>query len=238
MDKNNLLEIKKGQVGTGLLIEHDGYIQLTEQDRALYESSKLNEDSSANVLASPFIVSAVFQKYGIPNANNRIYPESILKREVEKYQIKIKERRAYGELNHPADTAISLDRICMNIIELHWEEHTLVGKIEIPITQGFKKYGVISCLADTVAHWILCGLKIGVSSRGLGSVEQRLGKLIVGDDYELVCWDVVSDPSTPGAWIGNSAEELQQYVENTQKDNNTILKENKYKEINEWLGII
>jgi hypothetical protein len=62
------------------------------------------------------------------------------------------------------------------------------------------------------------GYKIGVSSRGVGSVEQKLGQYIVGDDFELICWDIVSDPSTPGAYIGHQ-EELQQYVENNKTNN-------------------
>ena len=63
------------------------------------------------------------------------------------------------------------------------------------------------------------GFRIGVSSRGVGSVEQKLGQYVVGDDFELICWDVVSDPSTPGAYVGK-AEELQQYVETSQQNDN------------------
>ena len=76
-----------------------------------------------------------------------------------------------------------------------------------------------------MANLLLNGIKIGVSSRGVGSVEQKLGQYIVGDDFELICWDVVSDPSTPGAWVGQ-AEELQQYVENDMtKDTKSIVNE-------------
>ena len=93
--------------------------------------------------------------------------------------------------------------------------------MELNVSMGFVKHGICSTLGDTVANLLMNGYKIGVSSRGIGSVEQRLGQTIVGDDYELICWDVVSDPSTPNAWIGNS-EELQQYVEDTEKHGNTI----------------
>lgn len=241
MDKKNIVEIKKGQTGTGLLIEHDGYISINEgENKKLFESFDNADSNNEFNVPYPFVVSAVFQKYGIENQNGRIYPEHILKREVAKYQQKIDEKRAYGECNHPSDSTIDLGRLAMNIIELHWEGQTLVGKLELPVSHGFRKYGIISCLADTVAHWILSGLKVGVSSRGLGSVEQRMGKMIVGDDFELVCWDVVSDPSTPGAWIDKESENLKQYVESKTPDKNgkTAINENNLKKIEKWLNII
>ena len=210
-----LVEIKKNNTGTGLLIENDGYISMESGDnKKLYESIKLNEDINGGWnVPKPFVVSAVFQKFDIENANGRIYPEAVLKAQVEKYMEKIADRRGYGETNHPEDSSINLSRIGMNIIELHWEGHTLVGKIEIPVTEGFRKLGIVSTCADEVANLLMNNLKIGVSSRGVGSVEQRYGKYMVGDDYELICWDVVSDPSTPNAWISTNEEELQRYVE-------------------------
>lgn len=216
-----LVEIKKGQTGRGILIEHDGYISMENDDnKKLFESTK--ESGKEWFVPNPFIVSAVFQKFGIENANGRIYPEETLKREVEKYQIKIKERRAYGECNHPSESVIDLGRICMNIIELHWEGHTLVGKMEIETSEAFRRFGAITCLGDMVANHLINGLKIGVSSRGVGSVEQRFGKLIVGDDFELICWDVVSEPSTPNAWISTDEKEIQTYVEEKRKDSPLI----------------
>ena len=81
MGRNTITEIKKGQTGTGLLIEQDGFVSLdTHENKSLYESIKLDEESGNRRLPNPFIVSAVFQKYGIENANGRVYPESILKR--------------------------------------------------------------------------------------------------------------------------------------------------------------
>lgn len=236
MDRKNLVEIKKGQLGTGLLIENDGYMTLDSNDNKLLkesvESFKLGE---LKELPNPFIVSAVFQKYGIENANGRIYPENILKREVEKYQAAINERRAYGELNHPEASSIDLGRICMNIVELHWVGHTLVGKIELPITEGFRKLGIVSTLADMAAQWLISGLKIGVSSRGLGTVSQMGGKVVVNDDYEIVCWDVVSQPSTPNAWIDMDEKGLQPYIQETEKQKGETIKENKFSKIEKWL---
>ena len=235
MSRTTLTEIKKGQTGTGLLIENDGYISLSmEENKPLSESLKIGENGVWD-LPRPFVLSAVLQKYGIENANKRIYPEQILKREAEKYQKAIDERRAYGENNHPDSTNIDLSRISLNIVEMHWVGHTLMGKIEIPITEGFRKYGIVSCQADHLAHLILSGLRVGVSSRGLGSVKNEFGRLVVDDDYEIVCWDAVSTPSTPGAWIGQNEEELRPYME-SKTERKPLLKEDKFTKFEKWLS--
>lgn len=213
MEKGELIEIKKGKVGKGLLIENDGYLSLGKQT--------IKEDIGDDGwhVPNPFIVDAVFQKFGIKNANGRIYPESILKREVEKYQSRIQEHTALGECNHPAESTIDLSRISHNIIELHWEGNTLVGKMDLNVSHGFRKFGIVSTRGDEVAQLLLKGYKVGVSSRGVGSVEQKLGQYIVGDDFELICWDVVSDPSTPGAYISPNGEDgLQQYIESNESN--------------------
>lgn len=231
MSKHNLTEITKNKIGTGLLIENDGYISMTEgKNNELYENIKrLNESNEGGEFHCPypFVVSAVFQKFGIQNANGRIYPEAVLKKCVAEYQKNIKEKRAYGESNHPPETTIDLDRISMNILELHWVGRTLVGELEVITTPGFRKYGIASTAGDIVANLLLQGLKVGVSSRGVGSVENKLGKYIVGDDYELICWDFVSDPSTPCAWVDKNEENLQPYIENFERKGYIISEENK-----------
>lgn len=230
MKKDELEIIKEGKTGHGILIEKDGYISIEN-------NQQLKEDINSGewFVPKPFIVKAVFQKYGIKNANGRIYPENILKREVEKYQQKIMERRAIGELNHPSDSTIDLSRISHNIIELHWEKATLVGSMELNITEGFRKFGIVSSKGDEAANLLLNGYKIGVSSRGVGSVEQKLGQYIVGDDFELICWDVVSDPSTPNAYVTlNGKEDLMRYIEaDTSNNSKSSLNEkiNKIKNI-------
>lgn len=120
--------------------------------------------------------------------------------------------------NHPSEPTIDLSRVAINIIEMHWEGHTLVGKLEILTSPGFRKYGMITCQGDQVANLILQGIKIGVSSRGLGTVTNKMGVLYVSDDYEIVCWDVVSDPSTPNAWITPEDNIPQQYIESKEAD--------------------
>ena len=236
MEKKGLVEIKKGQTGTGLLIEHDGYISSD-----LGSNKKLFEDINAArkggdefYCPHPFIVSAVFQKYGIENANGRIYPESVLRREVEKYMEKVREKRGIGECNHPSESTIDLSRVAINILDLRWEGRTLVGELEILTSPGFRKHGIISCEGDQVANLLLSGIKIGVSSRGLGSVTNKMGVLYVDEDYEIVCWDCVSDPSTPGAWIMDSPEKLQPYLESKENEKSRLLE--KLSKFDNWLN--
>ena len=236
MERKDLVEIKKGQTGTGLLIENDGYISAeVGNNRKLFEDIESARKGGEDFYCpNPFVVSAVFQKFGIENANGRIYPESVLKREVERYMEKIRERRAMGECNHPSESVIDLSRVAINIVDLRWEGHTLIGELEIITSPGFRKYGIISCQGDQVANLLLQGMKIGVSSRGLGSVTSKMGVLYVGDDYEIVCWDVVSDPSTPGAWIDKHPENLQRYMESKEESKKDKLIEN-LKKFDGWL---
>jgi hypothetical protein len=236
MDRKNLVEIRKGESGTGLLIEHDGYISIDCGD-----NKKLFEDINSNTeddfhCPRHFIVSAVFQKYGVENANGRIYPEHVLKKEVERYMELVREQRAIGELNHPSESVIDLSRVAMNIVELHWEGKTLVGKLELLTSPGFRKYGIISNQADQAANLLLSGIKIGVSSRGLGTVTNKMGVLYVSDDYEIVCWDVVSTPSTPGSWIMPNDEGLKPYVESKIEDSSKSKLFEDLEKFTDWLN--
>lgn len=215
-----LVEVKKGQTGTGLLIEHDGYID-KKQDIV----QQIKEDIDNNhkfVIPEHFVVSAVFQKYGIKNANGRIYPEDVLKKEVSKYQTLIDERRALGSLDHPSSTSISGHDISHNILSLEWQGHTLIGEMELHLSPGYIRYGVCSTSGDLVANMLLSNYLIGVSSRGVGSVEERFGNYVVQPDFEIVCWDVVIENSTPGAVIKHNREELKPYMESNNTKKNTL----------------
>ena len=135
--------------------------------------------------------------------------------------------------NHPSESTIDLSRVAINIIDLRWEGRTLVGELEVLTSPGFRKHGIISCEGDQVANLLLSGIKIGVSSRGLGSVTNKMGVLYVDDDYEIVCWDVVSDPSTPGAWISDSYENLQPYLESKESEKARLFEN--LKKFDKWL---
>lgn len=222
-----LKEIKRNENGYGYLIERDaGFISLDDKRNsdALKQLNSLTGSDDLEIV-DRLKVFAVFQKYGIENANGRIYPESVLKKQVEIYQEKIKDRRSYGELNHPESVTINGERLAFLVTKVWWENKTLVGEIELILSPGFIKFGIISCLGDMVANYLRLGIKIGVSSRGLGSVERDRfsGKDIVQDDFEITCWDIVTDPSTPGSFIGSKMNDLMQYVEDKSTNKNRII---------------
>ena len=134
----------------------------------------------------------------------------------------IEEKRAMGEADHPDSSIVAISRISHNVTELWWEGNVLMGKLEIIMSPGFVTQGIISCEGDQVANLLRKGLKIGVSSRGVGSLKKEDGKNIVQDDFELICWDVVTSPSTPGSWIYNESPSKEQQMseskENKDKD--------------------
>ena len=202
------------EVGTGILIEHDGYISPDdEKNKRIISESLKNLDFSQDL-----VLYAVLQKYGIPNKNGRIYPESILKREIEKYQSVIKKGGALNELNHPSSSLIDLDRVSHSILETWWDGNILMGKIKIFTSPGWKKMGIVSCKGDQAALLLMNGASLGISSRGVGSLKNIRGQNIVQDDFEIVCFDLVSSPSTPGAYIFKDIDDREQYEEAEYKD--------------------
>lgn len=217
LNTEHLTEVKAGQTGHGLLIERDGHI-IGKNDTV----NQIREDIENGykfVIPDNFVVSAVFQKYGVKNANGRIYPENILKREVQKYlENQVANHCAIGALDHPASSTLSGHDVTHNILDLRWQGRTLVGEMKLHLSPGYKKYGICSTSGDLVANMILDDIQIGVSSRALGSVEQKFEALMVGDDLELVGWDVVIENSTPGAKIGMEMSDLQQYIEGVEKN--------------------
>lgn len=233
---NDIKVLKRGQGGYGVLIEHDaGYISPDEPRNQPFINELRKLESGKMAMMEPLIVYVVLQKYNILNRNGRIYPEQILKKQNEIYQQAIRERRAVGELDHPESSVIAGDRISHNIIETWWEGHTLMGKMEILMTPGFINFGIVSTKGDEVANLLRNRIKIGVSSRGVGSLKEgKNGEQIVQNDYEIICWDVVTAPSTPDAWIGSSHEEIKPYVEN-KIYKEVIITENLIDKLNKFL---
>jgi hypothetical protein len=139
------------------------------------------------------LVEGVVQRADSKNQNGRVYPKHILENEVEKYiASSIAENRALGELDHPESTVINLKNVSHNIKSLWWDGDDLMGKIEVlPTPSG-------NILRELFAN----NITVGISSRGMGSV-QPLGEgtVEVQDDFELLCWDFVSTPSTQGAFM-------------------------------------
>ena len=231
----NLTEIKAGQTGNGLLVEHDGHI-ISKKD-TIQQIKEDIDNGHKFVIPDDFIVSAVFQKYGIKNANGRIYPENILKREVQKYlENQVANHTAIGALDHPSYSTLSGHDVAHRILDLRWEGRTLVGEMKLHLSPGFKKHGICSSSGDLVASMLLDDICLGVSSRAVGRVEEKLGVLVVGDDLELVGWDVVVENSTPGAKIASNMDDLQQYIESDITRNNKIVISEKLQKINTILS--
>ena len=137
------------------------------------------------------ILSGICQKAGTLNQNGRKYSKGILEREVERYQELIRQNRATGELDHPDSSIISLEKVSHMVIALWMEGNDVYGKIKVLNTPA----------GMTLRALIDGGVQVGISSRGLGSVYQRNGETIVDDDFQLICFDMVSEPSTPGAFM-------------------------------------
>lgn len=122
--------------------------------------------------------------------------------------------------DHPDSSIVTINNIAHKILETWWEGQTLMGRMEIIITPGFANYGIVSCSGDYIANLLRRKVKIGVSSRGVGSLEEVGGKKLVQDDFELICWDIVMAPSTPGSYASINKDDLAQYMENKKVDDN------------------
>jgi hypothetical protein len=133
----------------------------------------------------------VCQRAGVKNGNGRIYNRKVLAREVDNYQKPIRERRSLGELDHPDDSVINLKNASHLVTKMWWDNDNVMGKIELLDTPSGK---VLKSLVKS-------GIKLGISSRGLGSVREVNGTTMVEDDFQLICFDMVSDPSTPDAYM-------------------------------------
>lgn len=224
--------LRPGETGKGILVEYDsGYISPDLAYKGRTNSELIKEHllrefkSGTNIgkdgsLPDVVIVYAVLQKWGIENKNGRVYPKEILERENKRYQEYIKMGTSLGELNHPESSIIDADRVSHRVIETWWEGKTLMGKLEIDTTPGYHKLGVISSVGDKVVNMIRKGWTVGISSRGVGSLKQEGGKNVVQEDFELICWDIVTSPSTPGSWISTDVSDLKTYTESVESKSN------------------
>ncbi len=201
------------EIGRGILIEYDaGHISPSDIQNQNIITEMQNKDTDQD-----FIMYAVLQKFDTPNKNGRIYPEMLLKRENTKYQEIIKKGSALNELNHPSSSLIDLDRVSHTILETWWDGKTLMGKIKLLLSPGFKKMGIVSCKGDQAAMLLINGVTLGISSRGVGSLKEVKGQNIVQDDFELVCFDLVSSPSTPGAYVFQDVADKDKFNETVEQ---------------------
>jgi hypothetical protein len=204
--------------GKGILIEMDaGYISPNDS-----HNKNLLEQSNKSMLdySKPFEFYAVLQKYNTPNRNGRVYPEKILKREAENYKTMISKGTSLSELNHPESSLIDLDRVSHIINEVWWDGHILMGKLKLLTSPGFHERGIVSTKGDQAANLLRQGVTLGISSRGVGSLKKTGEQNEVQDDFELICFDLVSSPSTPGAYLFTNVEDRNNFEENLDEEKN------------------
>ena len=211
----NLKILQPSETGKGILVEYDaGYINPNDnRNETLIRESKETLDHT-----KPFEFYAVLQKYDTPNRNGRLYPERILKREAENYKKMITKGTALSELNHPESSLIDLDRVSHSITEVWWEGNVLMGKIKLLTSPGYHESGICSTKGDLAANYLRQCVTLGISSRGVGSLKKIGEQNEVQDDFELICFDLVSSPSTPGAYLFLNKEDKQLYDENLEEE--------------------
>lgn len=155
-----------------------------------YSPQMIKESRDKN--GGKLILQGIIQKADTQNQNKRIYPMGVLQREIENYKKSVRENRALGELDHPESSTISLERVSHVIREMWWEGQNVFGKVEVLNTP---KGQILQSLLES-------GVTIGISSRGVGSTEKtNEGLDVVQTDYQIICFDIVSEPSTPGAYL-------------------------------------
>ena len=168
----------------------------------------LTEDEKRYVAAGGMILSGIMQMTETKNGNGREYQHETMVREVRNYQKLIKENRALGELDHPDDSVINLKN-CSHMVTAMWMEgKNVMGKIKVLETPSGK----------ILKELVNGGVTVGVSSRGMGSVREEAGRTVVEDDFQLICFDMVSEPSTPGAFVAPKLQEHKNRANTTKTD--------------------
>lgn len=157
----------------------------------------------------PIILNGVLQRANARNHNGRIYPRPILEREINNYSKAVNEGRAVGECDHPSESVISLKNVSHVIREIGWDGNDVVGKVEVLNTPSGK---ILQNLMEA-------GIKLGISSRGVGDVSRDdEGNDIVGENFLMICFDVVSEPSTHGAFLRESKNiDMKEVIDNLSK---------------------
>jgi len=156
----------------------------------------LTEEEKRYVANGGMILSGKLQEADIQNGNGRIYPHRVLMREMKNYEKLVKERRALGELDHPEDSVINLKNAPHLVTDVWWDNKNVMGKVKVLDTPS----------GQVLKSLVSSGVKLGISSRGMGSVQESAGQTIVEDDFQLICFDFVSEPSTPNAFMMQEAK--------------------------------
>jgi hypothetical protein len=162
----------------------------------------LTEDEKRFVAGGGMILSGKLQEADVQNGNGRVYPHKVLMREVENYKKLVKENRALGELDHPDDSVINLKNASHMVTAIWMEDKAVMGKVKVLNTPSGQ---VLKSLVES-------GVKLGISSRGMGSVSEGGGNVVVQEDFQLICFDFVSEPSTPNAFMMKEAKQYNNKV--------------------------
>ena len=168
---------------------------LTEWSPWEYDKESLKEQVESG---GKLLMKGVLQKSNTLNQNGRVYPFEVLEREVRNYQKFIKENRALGELDHPDSSVVELKNASHIVRDAYMEGDVCYGTVEILDTPSGK---ILKSLVES-------GVTLGISSRGVGSTRREGDHQIVQDDFQLICWDFVSEPSTPGAFMMKEGREI------------------------------
>ena len=165
-------------------------------DYTVFEVSPQQINESLTQNNGKLVVKGVLQRAESKNQNGRIYPKDVLMREAKKYAgTFVKERRALGELDHPDSSVVNLNNVSHNVLDMGWSDDDLVGTVEVLSTPS----------GNILKELFKSGIKLGISSRGMGSVKEVMGEgeqtLEVQPDFELIAFDFVSNPSTHGAFL-------------------------------------
>jgi hypothetical protein len=162
----------------------------------------LTEDEKRYVADGGMILSGIMQKADHVNGNGRVYPHKVLMKEIKNYGKLVKERRALGELDHPEDSVINLKNASHLVTDIWMEGKDVKGKIKVLDTPSGK----------VLQELVRAEVNVGISSRGMGSVTESNGQTMVEDDFQLICFDMVSEPSTPGAFMMKEAKDYKNEV--------------------------
>lgn len=195
--------LQRGDNGFGLLIEGDaGYV-----DRSLNVElyQKLINESYQIKENEPVLVNCILQKWGVKNKNGRIYPKDVLIPEVERYMQLVSTDSAISEADHPESSVVSLQNVAHIIRKMWWgsgeNANVLYGTLEIITSPAYMKSGHVCMIGDKIVEYLKRNIRLGISSRGVGSLKEVNGENIVQKDFELICFDLVASPSTPGAYL-------------------------------------
>ena len=155
------------------------------------DSSLLTEEDHRLMEKGDVILAGRLQRADAKNGNGRVYPKRTLQREVENYKKLVQEKRALGELDHPDSSVIELKNASHIVTHIEMRNDEVIGKLRLLDTPAGR----------IAKDLIRGGVKLGVSSRGLGSTKEQSGVTMVQDDFQLICFDLVSEPSTTGAFL-------------------------------------